>query len=730
MKKTLFSFLLVASSCSAFAQWTQLPKEGGEIRDIIVTPGGILAATDGGVYKSTNTGTSWTYSSNGLLTADSSISCRQFAQTPTAFFVATDNGIAKTTDNGATWVSAGNAGLMGNGGSYSGIIAVGTKLYTSKNINSGVYQIFTSTNDGANWTAGANVYSNNTPKLFNIGGTVYVTKKDSVFSTSTGATLSALSYSNFPVTGNQFGFLSGDANYLYAGFDNGGGGFYRFDIAGNTWQTMTTGISPFAFSSGPFLVGGALYASVLTFSTTLETYKSTNQGASWTPYALSGMTTNFVQSMFPLGGTNLLVYNPVDQTNVSTNSGSTWTQHTTGLKADSYRDQNSMTYANGSLVISENLGLEYSTNGGTSWTTATGGLPTSLHFNNRLYNANNTLYTSFQDLSGVSLYKSTNGAATWTAATMPAGVSDHAFWGHSNTALFLRDQNGLYRSANGGSSWTTITASLTPGYNFFGQFVTDGANIYAAATNTLGYQIFKSTDDGNTWVPMSMTGIPSNAYLGDNVFIKGGNVMSLWATYTGTTSAYTMCTFNGATWTATTSTGLPPNVFNTCTNCGNYAADSKYFVQGTDLYYMTNRGLFKSPDNGATFSPFNTGFYPGVITSRMATDGVKLYAATEGNSIWTNAIPTGLTTNAKLNEAVTIYPNPATTQATISYNEEVANGKVVITDMLGALVQEVALPAGSNKVEISTSKLNSGIYFYTIISDGKKSTTQKLMISK
>src|ERR1700752_4430909 len=101
MKKSLFSFLLVASSCTAFAQWTQIPKEGGELRDIMVTPSGILAASGGGVYKSTNTGTSWSYSSNGLYAADSSIACRQFAKTATAIFALTDNGIAKTTDDGA-----------------------------------------------------------------------------------------------------------------------------------------------------------------------------------------------------------------------------------------------------------------------------------------------------------------------------------------------------------------------------------------------------------------------------------------------------------------------------------------------------------------------------------------------------------------------------------------------------------------------------------------------------
>lgn len=731
MKKPLLSILLAASSYTSFAQWTQLPKESGEIRDLIVTPGGILAATDGGVFKSTNTGTSWTYSSNGLHAADSSIACRQLAKTSTAFFVVTNDGIAKTIDNGSTWVSAGNTGLPTMGGGYSSLVTVGNKLYTCRNTNSNTYQIFTSTDDGASWTPGANVYSNNnSPRLFSINGTVYVTKKDSVFSTTTGATLSALSYSNFPVTGNQFGFLTGDANYLYAGFDNGGGGFYRFDIAGNTWQTMSSGISPYAFSSGPFLVNNTLYCSVLTFSMTLESYTSTDQGTTWNAYSPTGLTANFIQNLYSLGSTNMLLYNPIDLLNTSSNSGASWTQHVTGFKADNYKDQNNLTFSNGNLIATENLGLIYSSNAGTSWTTATGGLPTTLHFNNKLYNANNTLYTSFQDLSGTYLYKSTDGALTWTASSLPASINDFAFWGHSNTALYIRTQSSLYRTTTGGASWTDITANLVPSFNFGSEFVTDGANTYAVATGTAGIQIFKSTDDGTSWLPLSMTGIPSNSYLGDNLFVKGGTLMSLWADYSVGPPSYKMCSFTGSAWTSVTSTGLPPNVVNTCLNCNNYNQGSKYFINGADLYYMTMRGLFKSTDNGATFAPFNTGFYPGINVGRMATDGTKLFAGTEGNSIWVYTIPTGLATSATLNDGVAVYPNPASNQVTITYAEEASNGKVIITDMLGALVQEVNLPANSNKVEVSTSKLNSGIYLYTIIAGDKKSTAQKLVITK
>jgi hypothetical protein len=735
MKKSLLSFLLTASSCTLFAQWTQLSTEGGEVRDLITTPGGILVATNGGVFKSTNGGTNWTYSSNGLFAADTAISCNQFAATSTAFFVQTDNGIAKTTDNGANWTSAGNAGLPTNSGSFSSLVSVANKLYTCRNTNMNTYQIFTSVNDGANWTAGANVYSNsNSPRLFNVGGTVYVSKQDSMFTTATGASLAAMSYTGFPVTGDQISNLSGDGTYLYAGFNNGGGGFLRYNIAGSTWQTITSGMPAFIFSAGPHLVGSTLYGSILTTSMTLQTYTSTTQGTTWGPKTMSGMTKDFVQNIYSLGGSNVLLYNPIDEINTSSNSGATWTQHTTGFKAEVFRDSRNLVYSNGNLIASKDLGIVRSTNGGTTWLPANTGMPASLFFNYTLYNANNTLYSSFMDISAGYLYKSTDGAVTWTAATMPTGAYQIEFWGHSNTAVFTKDGNTIYRSVNSGTSWTDITANLNGSYNYNAPFVSDGTNLYVLGVNGSGYQVFKSTDDGAVWNTVSMTGIPSpNGYVADNLFMSGSTLMSLWADYSVMPATYKMCSFNGTNWTPVTTTGLPPNVVNSCTNCGNNKySGGVWYVYSSVMYYMTNRGLFYSFDNGATFASYNNGFYPGVNVTRLASDGTKLYAGTEGNSIWSVTLTVGVSTNSKETGEVTVFPNPTNGNVIIRYNDEVsqANSKLVITDMLGATVKEVVLPVGQTQLLVETANLPSGVYFYSINNSVKNSQTQKLIISK
>jgi photosystem II stability/assembly factor-like uncharacterized protein len=735
MKKTLLCLALTGLSCSVFAQWSQLPEEGGELRDVTIIPGGLLAASEGGVFKSMDGGSSWVYSSNGLFAADSSISCEHFASTSTALFVQTNNGIAKTTNDGSTWVSAGNIGITSNTGNFSSLVSLGNMLFTCKYSNMNVYQIFTSTNDGENWTPGANVYSNgDRPLLFNKGGIIYVTKEDSIFTTATGASLTPMSYTGFPTTGTMIENLSTDGTYLFAGFQNGGAGagIYRYDIANTNWQQITTGISPLILSTGPYLIGNTLYTSIVTMSMTIETYTSTNQGTNWGQTSLSGLTINFIQGMYSLGGNNIILYNPGDGLAISLNDGSTWTPHNTGFKSFVYRDQRDLIYSNGNLITCRDLGLRKSNDGGNNWTPAMNGIPPTLFLNFGLYNANNILYTSFMDLSGKYLYKSTDGGANWTIVTYPAAGEDIEFWSHSNTAVFTTVNNSLYRSLNSGGAWTDITANLNSAYNYDAPMVFDGTNLYILGINGSGNQIFSSNNDGDSWTPISMSGIPSGGYIATNIFMNGNTLMSFWLDPSAGYS-YKMCTYTGSNWTSITTTGIPPNLVSSCLSCGgNGTYENVWFTNSSNIYFMSNKGLFMSTDNGTTFAPYNNGFYPGVITKRLTTDGVKLYAATEGNSIWSIIAPLGLNTFVKAESVIDIYPNPAINKVVIKYNEDIsgANSKLIITDMLGAIVQEVALLAGTTQTEVSTVNLKNGIYFYTVSSSSKKSETKKIIINK
>jgi hypothetical protein len=79
----------------------------------------------------------------------------------------------------------------------------------------------------------------------------------------------------------------------------------------------------------------------------------------------------------------------------------------------------------------------------------------------------------------------------------------------------------------------------------------------------------------------------------------------------------------------------------------------------------------------------------------------------------------------------TAFPNPANSSVTISYEmkEQYNQGKIVIFDMLGKKMKEIAITDKQGMSKISVTDLKDGIYFYSIIVDSKAIATKKLIVS-
>jgi len=79
-----------------------------------------------------------------------------------------------------------------------------------------------------------------------------------------------------------------------------------------------------------------------------------------------------------------------------------------------------------------------------------------------------------------------------------------------------------------------------------------------------------------------------------------------------------------------------------------------------------------------------------------------------------------------------LYPNPAAEFALVDYqfsgsNQEV---KIAIYNVLGLVVKEVELDKEDRSAKISLKELNSGLYMYQLLVDGKPVATKKLMVRK
>lgn len=76
------------------------------------------------------------------------------------------------------------------------------------------------------------------------------------------------------------------------------------------------------------------------------------------------------------------------------------------------------------------------------------------------------------------------------------------------------------------------------------------------------------------------------------------------------------------------------------------------------------------------------------------------------------------------------YPNPANSITTIAIQNMNTAMQIVVTDLSGRKVMMQDVSAGASTVQLNTSNLESGIYFYYLTDGNIKSSTQKLEIIK
>lgn len=77
-----------------------------------------------------------------------------------------------------------------------------------------------------------------------------------------------------------------------------------------------------------------------------------------------------------------------------------------------------------------------------------------------------------------------------------------------------------------------------------------------------------------------------------------------------------------------------------------------------------------------------------------------------------------------------IYPNPATNYVSMDYDlpREIETASVKIVNLLGSVIKEQQIEAGTGKLTLDISDINDGIYFYSLTVNGDIYNTKKLII--
>jgi|GEM_PF-4907235 len=141
--------------------------------------------------------------------------------------------------------------------------------------------------------------------------------------------------------------------------------------------------------------------------------------------------------------------------------------------------------------------------------------------------------------------------------------------------------------------------------------------------------------------------------------------------------------------------------------------------------------------NGYTFTGnVNNNFCIQAIGANRSADSLKVEATTGANNslcetVWySDGTSSVFSLTGQLSDA-TVYPNPATTEATIRFtNPEAAEVSVEIMDISGKVVKTMAaehMDVGEQELEIDCTDMESGIYFYKL-SSGKFTVTKKFTV--
>ena len=482
---------------------------------------GILKSTDGGLTWN-STGLVWGVSSQrriGRMLINPLL--------PSTLFAATSLGIYRTNNSGTTWtlVKSGNYKDMEyRSGDTSTVYAVTASSFfkstTGGNTSASFVQITSGIPSG-----GARQVVSVTPADPNY---VYILRSasDNSFGGVYRSTNSGVSFTLMSNSPNIFGW---DPN---AG-DTGGQGWY--DIACgvsttnkneitcggvNTWKSLDGGatwnLNTHWYGGGgvPY-VHADLHAVEYISGTTCYLGTdggiavTTDGGVNWTTingqmdiaqsYRIGQSTTtaNYILSGHQDNGTNLL-------------NGTTWKEVYGGDGADCFVDRTN----NNTLVESYvNGDFNISNNGGNSWANITSGLTGTAAWIAPIIQSPhvaNTYYCGYQQV-----FKTTNKGAAWTQmGTITSGgqILYLAAAPSNSLVLYAATSGGLFKTTNGGTSWSTITTGLPTGSAQITRVAvdnTDANNIFVtfsgySATN----KVFTSVDGGASWVNIS-AGLPN-----------------------------------------------------------------------------------------------------------------------------------------------------------------------------------------------------------------------------
>jgi hypothetical protein len=419
------------------------------------TPTTLYASTGdaslGGVYKSTDSGASWTKVSASI-PSTSIYTLVIDPKNPTKLWAGTSGlGVWLSTDRGNTWTKKSGASGIPDAGNWqtAAVSKAGNAVYFGANIGA-----YVTTNDGLSWTR--------------------ITPGNDSFTT-------------------EFEAHPTEAGSVFLGADYA---LYRSSNTGATWTPRMSGFTSFepvgvrTDPSDPRIA--------YTWSS-LGLYRTANAGASWSRAG----NKQYVNALaIDPKAPAVLYINHQGLFQKSIDSGSNWTQMTTtGAPSDNPKilehDPVKAATIYAGFAAS---GLFMSANGG-PWTPLNTGLPASARVLSLAFDAV-TPTTMYVAISNGGIFKSSSGGNSWTAMnTGLTSTNGAAIVSVKSTpaTLYAIVDGKLVKSTNGAATWSNVSGASALNNLVALEVDANGTNVYVAGST----DVYRSRDGGATFAPLS-----------------------------------------------------------------------------------------------------------------------------------------------------------------------------------------------------------------------------------
>lgn len=647
-----------AAQAAAAGNWTPLgpavvPSGGGgegRVNAIAIDPSNTsiiwAGASSGGLWKSTNSGTSWSTSTDNLGTLGISAIAIDPTNSNTLYIATGDAdgldtysmGVMKSTDGGASWNTTGLSWTSSQGFSIYSLIP--HPADPNILLAAGRQGIFRTTNAGSSWS---NVMGGNFKDLEvdPADPTVWYAARYGIGvykSTNTGISFTQ-STSGLPTGGFYrvaVAVAPSQTSTVYALYVNGSSGFYGLYAStdgGGSWSLKSNSPQILSWDTSGPNDGQGWYDLVLqvapdnpatVYAGGVNLWKSTSSGSTWTWMTnwYTGTPRPYVHAdqhafAFLPGNASTLFAGNDGGVFVSTNSGTSWTDRSAGIAATQfYRLGGSATNANRVFAGAQDNGTDRYLAGSWSQVLDGDGMEALIDYSNENIGYGEVYYGD--------IYKTTNGGTSFSPIS--ASIPDTGAWvtpyviNPVNPKSLYVGETGVYKTTNRGSSWVTLTGPLDASPLTSLAIAPADTNTLYAATSS---RVWVSTNGGTAWNQIT-SGLPAAAvtYLA----VHPLDAATAYATFSGYGSQKVYRTTNsGSSWTNISSglPGIPVNCITINSSVPN------------DIYVGTDIGVYYSSNGGSSWASFSTGL-PGVIVDELEIhQGTqKLRAATYGRGLW------------------------------------------------------------------------------------------------